>query len=206
MNLIPALAGALVPAPDPACALAAPAVPPRGAAGRDAAWPERERQATLRLLERWVPTVFAGRRVLEVGAGSGHWTRFIAPQAASMLATDRSAKALDLARSRVRGGRVAYALADTGELPPPGFTGFDAAFAGFWWSRTPQPQAQAALQGLPQRLQPGAKVMLLDHRLDQRATTPSEPELRRWLPSADEFVHREWGALWTLTFRLGSAA
>lgn len=40
----------------------------------EAVYAKPERQADLRLLEAWLPGVFAGRRVLEVAAGTGWWT------------------------------------------------------------------------------------------------------------------------------------
>ena len=39
-----------------------------------------ERQAELRALEAWLPSVFAGRRVLEIACGTGWWTPHGAPQ------------------------------------------------------------------------------------------------------------------------------
>jgi ubiquinone/menaquinone biosynthesis C-methylase UbiE len=34
-----------------------------------------ERQPDLRAMERWLPSMFEGRRVLEVACGTGWWTR-----------------------------------------------------------------------------------------------------------------------------------
>lgn len=117
----------------------------------------------LRVLERWVPTVFAGRRVLEAGAGTGSWTRFIAPQTHSLLATDGCEQSLAIARRRVPSAKVRFACVE-GHALPPTLGQFDAAFAGFRLSRVPRAQRPAFFRGLHARLEPGAKVLLLDSR------------------------------------------
>lgn len=53
-----------------------------------------QRQKDLRYLEQYIPKQFAGRDVLEIAAGTGYWTRFIAGQANSVLATDVTEEAL----------------------------------------------------------------------------------------------------------------
>ena len=124
--------------------------------------PSRAR-GELRLLERWVPTVFAGRRVLEVAAGTGTWTRFIAPQTFSLLATDLKEQALQSARRRVASAKVRFSAADAYALPP-ALGQFDGAFAGFWLSKVPRSRLHSFFCSLHARLQPGAKVLLLDRR------------------------------------------
>ena len=54
----------------------------------DAIYLKPERQADLRAIEHWLPPVFAGANVLEVACGTGYWTQFLAPVAASVLAVD----------------------------------------------------------------------------------------------------------------------
>jgi len=137
----------------------------------DRVYDKPERQSELRLIERWVPTAFAGRHVLEIAAGTGYWTRFIAPQATTLLATDAAAQTLEIARSRVQGGKVRYAVADAYALPPE-LGQFDAAFAGFWLSHVPRRDIGRFLQSLHARLKPGAKVLLLDNRYVEGSNLP----------------------------------
>src|SRR3954469_8330001 len=89
-----------------------------------------ERQPDLRAIEAWLPTLFAGRSVLEVACGTGYWTQFIARVADHVLAIDAAPQTLQIARRRVAGGKVDFVAADAYALPAPAGR-FDAAFAGF---------------------------------------------------------------------------
>jgi demethylmenaquinone methyltransferase/2-methoxy-6-polyprenyl-1,4-benzoquinol methylase len=129
----------------------------------DRVYEKPERQHELRLLERWVPTVFAGRRVLEVAAGTGYWTRFIAPQTTSLLSTDATDQTLAVGRKRVVSRKVTFALADAYALHDE-LGRFDGAFAGFWLSHVPKSRLGEFFASLHARLEPGAKVLLLDNR------------------------------------------
>lgn len=130
-----------------------------------------ERQADLRAIERWLPPRFAGARVIEIACGTGYWTQFIAPVAAQLLALDAAAETLAIAKTRVPAGKVAFVLGDAYALPR--HVGpFDAAFAGFWFSHIPKARRREFLLGLAARLEPGAKVVLLDNRYVEGSSTP----------------------------------
>jgi len=132
-----------------------------------------ERQADLRALEAWVATAFHGRRVLEIAAGTGWWTVHGARGARSWLATDVNPETLAIAASKplpttVRLATVdAYSLDGLGDEP-----GFDAAFAGCWWSHVPLGRLPAWLERLHTRLRPGARVVFLDNSYVQTSSTP----------------------------------
>jgi len=130
-----------------------------------------ERQRDLREIEAWLPTVFAGQRVLEVACGTGYWTQFIAPVAAGLLALDAAPPTLRIARERVRGPGVEFVVADAYALPVPA-QAFDAAFAGFWFSHVPRSRVRAFLAGLHATLRPGARVAFLDNRYVEGSSTP----------------------------------
>jgi ubiquinone/menaquinone biosynthesis C-methylase UbiE len=115
----------------------------------EAVYAKPERQADLRLLEAWLPGVFAGRRVLEVAAGTGWWTVHGARDAAFWLATDLNPETLALARAKPAMPRcVRFATADAYTLDGLGPQRFDAAFVGFWWSHVPRARLAGWLDAL----------------------------------------------------------
>jgi len=130
-----------------------------------------ERQADLRRIEAWLPPVFAGRSVLEIACGTGYWTQFIAPAATRVLAIDAAPETLRIARGRVDSGRVEFAVGDAYALPARA-QGFEAAFAGFWFSHIPKGRIPAFLAGLQRALAPGARVVFLDNRYVEGNSTP----------------------------------
>jgi len=137
----------------------------------DAVYRKPERQADLRQIERWLPTVLAGKPLLEVACGTGYWTQFLAPAVPAMLALDSSSEVLEIARARVPAKTVSFELGDAYALPrrsPP----FGAAFAGFWFSHVPLDRQHAFLGGLHAVLEPGAKVVLLDNRFVAGSSSP----------------------------------
>ena len=122
-----------------------------------------ERQTDLRAIERWLPPRFADKRVIEVACGTGYWTQFIAPIAAHVLALDFATETITIAKTRVPERKVRFLVGDAYSIPPQAGQ-FDAAFAGFWFSHVPKSKRRDFLSGLSARLEPGAKVVLLDNR------------------------------------------
>ncbi len=136
----------------------------------DAVYLKPERQADLRQLEAWLPTQFARRNVLEIAAGTGYWSQFIAPAAASLTLTDANLEPLAIARDRVQ-GRAVFVQADAYALPAE-LGGFNAAFAGFWFSHVPVARRHEFLQGLHALLAPESVVLLMDNRYVEGSSTP----------------------------------
>jgi ubiquinone/menaquinone biosynthesis C-methylase UbiE len=66
----------------------------------DQVYAKPERQADLQQIKAWLPGMLAGRRVLEVAAGTGYWTDVFAARTASTLATDINSAMLRIARAR----------------------------------------------------------------------------------------------------------
>ncbi len=128
----------------------------------DSVYQKPERQADLREIERWLPAVLFGATVLEVACGTGYWTQFIAPVASSIVAIDSASETLAIAERRVLASNVEFQVGDAYALRPDS-RGFDAAFAGFWFSHVPLARRREFLGGLNAVLRPGAKVVLLDN-------------------------------------------
>ena len=130
-----------------------------------------ERQADLRRLESLLPSILAGRRILEIACGTGYWTQFLAREARDIVAIDANPETLAVAAEKsLPAGRVVFRVADAYSLP--GDLGvFDGAFAGFWWSHVPLRARSSFLASLDQRLAPGAKVVFLDNLFVEGSST-----------------------------------
>jgi SAM-dependent methyltransferase len=135
------------------------------APGYDEVYTRPERQGDMSALRARLTDWFAGKRVLEVAAGTGWWTSVLANTAASVTATDVNKATLDVARARrAWPPTVGFTVADG--LALPAIRGdFDAAFAGFFWSHVPLAKMDAFLEALVLRLRAGSLMVFADNRL-----------------------------------------
>lgn len=131
-----------------------------------------ERQADLRAMESWLASPFDGRHVLEVACGTGWWTPFGARAAKSWLATDLNPETMAVAQAKPMPASVRFATVDAYSFAELGAQRFDGAFAGFWWSHVALARLPAWLEALHQRLEPGARVVMLDNRFVPGSSTP----------------------------------
>jgi len=130
-----------------------------------------ERQSDLRAMESALAAPFAGRHVLEVACGTGWWTPHGARLAASWLATDLNPETMAIAQSKTLPASVRFAVVDAYTLAGIEEQRYDGAFAGFWWSHVPLARLPSWLALLHSRLQPGARVVLLDNRFVAGSST-----------------------------------
>jgi ubiquinone/menaquinone biosynthesis C-methylase UbiE len=131
-----------------------------------------ERQTELRAIEAWLPAPFTRRRVLEVACGTGWWTPHGARDAKSWLATDVNPETMSVAQQKALPPCVRFATVDAYTFAQIDGQRFDAAFAGFWWSHVPLARLASWLHTLHERLEPGARVVMLDNRYVQGSSTP----------------------------------
>jgi len=131
-----------------------------------------ERQTELRALEAWLPAQFAGRRVLEVACGTGWWTVHGARDAQRWLATDLNPETMDVARHKPLPPSVELRQADAYSFAEVGAETFDGAFAGCWWSHVLLQDLPGWLATLHARLEPGARVVMLDNSHVPGSSTP----------------------------------
>ena len=138
----------------------------------DAIYAKPERQADLARLHEMLPRLVEGRRVLEIAAGTGYWTRTLATSATTITATDLNREPLEVARTRQYGpAQVTFQTADAYALDQvPG--DFDAVFIGFFWSHILRQDVPRFLAGLRSRLAPNATMIALDNRYVPGSSTP----------------------------------
>ena len=133
-------------------------------------WPER--QADLARLREKIPAMLRGARVLEIACGTGYWTQLVAGVAREMVATDLAEEPVRIAQSkRYAGATPEFILADAYALPD-ALGRFDGALAVFWWSHIPRQRIAEFLASLHRRLEPGARVVLMDNLFVEGASTP----------------------------------
>jgi predicted O-methyltransferase YrrM len=142
------------------------------AAEYDDVYSKPERQADLAKLKELLPALVAGKRVLEIAAGTGYWTQVLATTAASITATDVNAETTAIAAQRDYGPAVvALRTADAYQLDTvPGE--FDLVFCGFWWSHVARADVQRFLAGVSARTGPGTTLVLVDNRYVEGSSTP----------------------------------
>jgi len=132
-----------------------------------------ERQIDLRRMETELVSHFAGRRVLEIACGTGWWTPHFARDCASWLATDLNEQTMAIARAKsLPEDKVRFQKVDAYTLDELGAARFDAAFAGCWWSHVPLGRLRLWLEALHSRLDPGARVVVLDNVYVQGSNLP----------------------------------
>ena len=102
---------------------------------------------------------FSGRKVLELGAGGGRWTKHIAQTAKSVLATDTSEQVLAVGRSLVEETNVNFLQCDAFDLSR--IEGhFDAAFHFNFINHVSFSEWPRLLEHLHGRLDSGAVVVM----------------------------------------------
>jgi SAM-dependent methyltransferase len=152
----------------------------------DEVYAKPERAADLAELERLLPPLVAGRRVLEIAAGTGYWTQVIAPVAVAVTATDLNPETLAVAAGRDYGpARPRLVTADAYRLDAVEGE-FDLVFCGFWWSHVARADIGRFLAGVTARAEPGARLVLADNRYVPGSSHP----VTRTGPDGDTFQRR----------------
>jgi demethylmenaquinone methyltransferase/2-methoxy-6-polyprenyl-1,4-benzoquinol methylase len=110
----------------------------------------------------WFEDYVWDKDVLEIACGTGNWTQVLARRARSVLGTDLSHPAREIAQQKTyEHAQVTFKAANAYALE--GLTGtFGVAFAADWWSHIPKSWIPGFVEGLFTRLDAGARVILID--------------------------------------------
>jgi SAM-dependent methyltransferase len=152
----------------------------------------------------------AGRDVLELAAGTGHWSEMLAEHAASLTCVDAAADMLRVHAERVSTPNVRRIQADVFSWEPD--RRYELAFFGFWLSHVPDERMGDFLAAVDRALVPGGIAAFVDTGPHDREHTrrleglPAPAELRT-LQDGREFrivkVHRDTNELADLLTRHG---
>ena len=130
-----------------------------------------QRQEDLARLRGWLIDLVRGRTILEVAAGTGHWTKAAASVARTIVATDYNGETLAIAAKRELGPNVSLRVADAFALPE-FVESFDAGMAHLWWSHVEKHRRREFLTHFAAHLQPGALLLMIDQTYVEGLTPP----------------------------------
>jgi SAM-dependent methyltransferase len=116
-----------------------------------------QRRAVDRLLRRIGS--LAGKSALDVGCGTGRWSRLLASRGADVLAVDRSSAMLDVAAQRTTGVRFARMEATSLDLPS---DSVDLALQVTMIQHLPADDQPLAIGEIARVVKPGGYVISLD--------------------------------------------
>jgi len=136
-------------------------------------------------------------RVLELAAGTGQWTGFLAEYADELVVTDASPEMLELNRAKVGERAIEYRVADAFAMEATHDQ--DVVFFGFFLSHVPASRFEPFWGVLSGLLAPGGRVFFVDeaaHGLWEEDWVDREAGIVR-RPLTDGRVHRAVKVLWT---------
>jgi SAM-dependent methyltransferase len=130
-----------------------------------------DRQHDLFQLRTWLMEQVRGLTVLEIAAGTGHWTEVAAASAKALTATDLVPEMMAVSMGRCRSSHVTYAKADAYSLPNFCST-FQAGMAHMWWSHVGLQSRGTFLAHFASRLEPHAKLLMIDQNYVEGLCSP----------------------------------
>ncbi|MCA8940012.1 MAG: class I SAM-dependent methyltransferase, partial [Planctomycetes bacterium] len=95
-----------------------------------------------------------GARVLDLGSGTGFWSRVASRWAESVVGLERSEEMIRVARSAEIPSNLAFTLGDVWEMMHVD-GGFQALIAVMWFSHVPKSRTQEFLELVAKRVGPG---------------------------------------------------
>ena len=130
-----------------------------------------ERQADVTQLQEIIPALLADQQLLEVAAGTGYWTQYIAPVVKHHTAIDFTPQALARLEQRPACKSVETLVLDAYQLQTlePVYT---ALFAGLWLSHVPRQRLPKFLASVHKLLPDNAPIVFLDNSSAQCQRLP----------------------------------
>lgn len=142
-----------------------------------------------------------GKRVIEVGAGTGRLTRVMLEGGArEIFATERARAMLDIARAQVKDERVRFSVADAHALPVDdarydvGIEGWVFGHFRYWMPEGWREEIGAAIDELSRAVVPGGEIIVIETLgtgFREPSPSPSLSEVYLWLEQDRGFTRHE---------------
>ena len=120
-------------------------------------------------------------RGLDIGCGTGNWTRGLLEVCDSVLAIDASARMLERCRDKLGANRISYQQVNVLDFPNLGE--FDIIFSTFWVSHVPFELQDSFWQWIAQSSKPMGEIIMQD----SIESGPGGGGSIRTLPSGDKY-------------------
>lgn len=127
----------------------------------DAIYQSIEWQPDFANLGRWLQREVAGKEVLEIACGTGHWTAVAHSTAPFVVGIDINESMLQIARRKFSAPSVHFIQGDAHNLPTLPYR-FSCGMAHSWLSHLPKPSLSAFVNQFSRHLQPRAKMLFID--------------------------------------------
>ena len=125
------------------------------------AWRDPNRQKEQDLMGEELKKAFNGKRVLDIGCGTGYWTQVFSKTAKSVLGIDINEAVLDIARSKEYGCPSEFKVMDAYNMElEEKHTG---AVASFMLSHVLKQDMNGWIDHIYDQLEPGASVFIADN-------------------------------------------
>ena len=124
-------------------------------------WRDPQRQEEQELMESELKEAFKGRRLLDIGCGTGYWTQRISTVAKSILGIDINDAVLEVARSKEYGCPTEYRVMDAYNMKLE--SKYDGVLASFMLSHVLKQDIPGWLSHIHSVLEPGASVFIADN-------------------------------------------
>ena len=130
-----------------------------------------ERAKDITQVKKALIDCFSGKKVLDIGCGTGYWTYWISQSATEIHATDINETVLEIAKKKKYACPVTWGKEDYYELKSPAVP-WDALLCSFVISHIPKNKLEEFWKGIRKMLLPGSICVFVDNLYIKGNSTP----------------------------------
>lgn len=156
-------------------------------------WRDPHRQKEQDLMGEELKKAFSGKEVLDIGCGTGYWTKIFSETAKSIVGIDINESVLEIARSKEYGCPTEFKIMDAYNIDFPENT-FSATIASFWLSHVKREDVEAWITQMHRVMKPGTQIFITDNTFIQgiggkQVTVENDPNTYKLRTLNDESQH-----------------